>query len=100
MDNLAKFVKDFFFTKSVVDFKKTALTQSQWAQMCADPTNNHWHSPTSKSEYILIKEDDNWIIYRLSDHWGRVNNCTWKLNGKSQNGPFVIGYANLKYFKL
>jgi hypothetical protein len=100
MDNLAKLVKDLFFTKSVVDFKKTVLIPSQWAQMCADPENNHWHSPTSKSEYVLTKEDGNWIVYRLSDHWGRVNSCTWTLNEESQNGPFVIGCANLKDFQL
>ena len=35
-------------------------------------------------------------VYRYSNHWGRVANCRWKINGienyKNQN--YYIGYAN------
>jgi hypothetical protein len=98
MNDLIIFVESFFFTKSV-DFKETRMIPSQWAKMCANRKNIHWHSQTSKSEYVLVKKNKNWILYRFSDKWGTTNNRTWTFDGQVQNGPFVIGYANLNYFR-
>lgn len=97
-------VKDLFFTKSVVDFKRTAITENQWAEMRSDPENTFWHAPyPSSSEYLLMRENDRWLIYRRADHWGKISNeCNWTLDDEEseEDDDFAIGFANLKDFKF
>ncbi|MEO5777900.1 MAG: hypothetical protein ABIQ27_13430 [Flavobacterium sp.] len=46
----------------------------------------------SGSEYIFTKEG----LYRISNHWGRVANCHWRLIplGKFKNQNTIVGFAN------
>ena len=52
--------------------------------------NIHFKSK-SGSTYVYTEEG----VYRHSNHWGRVANCRWKLNGvtKYQNQNYYVGYA-------
>lgn len=46
----------------------------------------------SGSLYFYTKEG----VYRYSNHWGRVANCRWKINGVEEykNQNYYVGYAN------
>ncbi len=52
--------------------------------------NIHFKSK-SGSTYVYTEEG----VYRYSNHWGRVANCRWKLNGvaRYQNQSYYVGYA-------
>jgi len=52
--------------------------------------NIHFKSK-SGSTYVYTEGG----VYRYSNHWGRVANCRWKLNGvtKYQNQSYYVGYA-------
>ena len=57
----------------------------------------HKKSPLSSSEYYLdYKTGD---IYRLSDHWGTVASCFWKLNTRYKT-EHTIGKSNIKNFEI
>lgn len=59
------------------------------------------YSSQSGSRYYFLEEG----VYRISNHWGRVGNCRWKLvssamqltadsvEKKSKPGQFKVGYA-------
>ncbi len=65
-----------------------------WKEVLFDEISNLKISYTSQSgsRYIFTLEG----LYRISNHWGRVSNCHWRLiplnNFKSQNT--IVGYAN------
>ncbi len=69
-----------------------------WNQVDLDEIKNLKISFKSKSgsAYIITKNG----VFRISNHWGRVANCRWKLqsstNYKNQNT--VIGFANWNDF--
>ncbi|WP_075343054.1 hypothetical protein [Tenacibaculum agarivorans] len=50
----------------------------------------------SGSSYVYTEKG----VYRYSNHWGRVANCRWKLNGidKYRNQNYYVGYANWSDF--
>lgn len=64
-----------------------------WKEVLFDKISNLKISYTSQSgsQYIFTTEG----LYRISNHWGRVSNCHWRLvplsNFKSQNT--IVGYA-------
>ncbi len=57
----------------------------------------HKNSPISSSEYYLDPKTGD--IYRLSDHWGTVASCFWKLNTR-YNTEHTIGKSNIKDFNI
>lgn len=53
----------------------------------------------SGSLYFFTEEG----VYRYSNHWGRVANCRWKINGVEdyKNQSYYVGYANwLSFYPL
>jgi hypothetical protein len=51
-------------------------------------------SPTSSSRYKVYKD----VVYRFSDHWGRVASCYWNIDYESKG--FTVGKCHLKDFSL
>lgn len=54
------------------------------------------HSSKSGSDYIFIEKG----VYRISNHWGRVSNCRWKLvsTGNYKNQQIKVGFASWNNF--
>ena len=50
----------------------------------------------SGSSYVFVDEG----IYRISNHWGRISNCRWKLNSNSnyKNQSTTVGFAKWNDF--
>lgn len=65
---------------------------------CKEPKNK----PTYVSEasvYWHTKENGEICVIRKSNHWGKVANSFWKINGKSPRGNFISGKIKLKDLK-
>jgi len=69
-----------------------------WKEVLFDEISNLKINYTSQSGSRYIFTSDG--LYRISNHWGRVSNCHWRLiplnNFKSQNT--IVGYANWSDF--
>jgi hypothetical protein len=93
-----------------VDFKEIKSTymkiQEMWGRIKHSVLSQIIFEYKSKSgsEYFITSNGD---IYRFSDHWGCVATCEWTLDGNGnliesimESGPWQIGVANLKDFKI
>lgn len=73
------------------NFFKHTYCEFQCKQMDVLAEENIHFKSKSGSSYVYTEEG----VYRYSNHWGRVANCRWKLNGveKYQNQNYYVGYA-------
>lgn len=80
---MRKYDKTNFFKHTYCQFEYKELSVLQ-------EENIHFKSK-SGSSYVYTENG----VYRYSNHWGRVANCRWKLNGitKYQNQNYYVGYA-------
>ncbi len=55
------------------------------------------HFQSKSGSYYYYTEDG---VFRYSNHWGRVANCRWKIQGINQykNQKYYVGYANWSDF--
>ncbi|WP_408041250.1 hypothetical protein [Tenacibaculum amylolyticum] len=83
-----KYNKTNFFKHTYCQFQNREIE-------VLEEQNIHFKSK-SGSSYIYTEEG----VYRYSNHWGRVANCRWKLDGvsKYQNQQYYVGYANWSDF--
>ncbi|CAM1350534.1 conserved hypothetical protein [Tenacibaculum ascidiaceicola] len=55
------------------------------------------HFQSKSGSYYYYTEDG---VFRYSNHWGRVANCRWKIQGidNYKNQQYYVGYANWSSF--
>lgn len=55
------------------------------------------HFQSKSGSYYYYTEDG---VFRYSNHWGRVANCRWKIQGIEQykNQSYYVGFANWSSF--
>ncbi|SNR15175.1 hypothetical protein [Tenacibaculum jejuense] len=80
---MSKYNKTNFFKHTYCQFEYKELNLLQ--------EENINFKSKSGSSYVYTEQG----VYRYSNHWGRVANCRWKLNGipKYQNQNYYVGYA-------
>lgn len=89
--------EDNYYIGTDADFKSlNKWEEKDWEEIKAIKNGKHSVSPKSSSEYVVVGN----LVYRYSDHWGRVASCHWTLDGSSYDS-WMIGVADLtKDFKL
>lgn len=72
-------------------FKHTYCEFEYQSEAILNEQDIHFTSK-SGSSYVYTEKG----VYRYSNHWGRVANCRWKLNGVGvyENQKYYVGYAN------
>lgn len=104
-DLLGKVTAENYFIYTAATWTTLACweeAEALWAKMrglTRVPNYAHHRSPIngSRSEYIIDHAAG--IVYRFSDHWGKVSTCHWKLDN---GNPYATAVAKcrLKDFRF
>lgn len=82
-------------SKGNFTFVKTKLVHVKWMLLIMNGGVEIYSSP-SGSKYIVLGD----VLYRFSNHWGKVRNCHWTLGGHTpRRDVWVIGAIKFSALK-
>ena len=85
--------------RNKLNFHKHTYCEFKLADFIFFDENEIHYQSKSGSYYHYTKLG----VYRHSNHWGRVANCRWKIDGIEdyKNQDYYVGYANwVDFFRL